>query len=251
MPAAALRGIVPALITPLDESGEVDEASIHSLIDFQIDAGVHGLFVLGSTGEGPLLTSDQKVRVVRATVEAARGRLPVMVGIAHSSPAESAAFGRQAQAAGANALVMTAPFYFAHSQPEVLNAFRYVAERVAVPLIAYDVPSAVKVKLTAATVRTMAEEGLAIGIKDSSGDMAGFRDLVLATEHRPSIGLTSMPSPARSIMSTRPCSSAALAVSSAWAVSSRVRTYRSTTRASLVTGRARTSSRRMPSPRCA
>ena len=73
MPGADLQGIIPALVTPLDERSEIDEASIHALIDFQIAAGVNGLFVLGSTGEGPLLSTEQKLRVIRSTVDAARG----------------------------------------------------------------------------------------------------------------------------------------------------------------------------------
>src|SRR6185369_14066850 len=104
MAPAALQGVVPALITPLDPDGHVDPASVASLVEFQVAAGVDGLLVLGSTGEGPLLSVDDKVRLVRATVDAARGRLPVMVGIAHSSPAESIAFGARAHDAGANAL---------------------------------------------------------------------------------------------------------------------------------------------------
>jgi 4-hydroxy-tetrahydrodipicolinate synthase len=183
MPAAALHGIVPALITPLDDSGRVDEWSVQSLVEFQVRAGVHGLLVLGSTGEGPLLPVDEKLRLVRATVAAVRGRLPVMVGIAHSSPAESAAFARQAHVAGANALVTTPPFYFLSSQNELVCYFRELAGRIDLPLITYDVPSAVKTKLAASTVRTLAEAELIIGIKDSSGDLAGFRDMLIATQH--------------------------------------------------------------------
>jgi 4-hydroxy-tetrahydrodipicolinate synthase len=185
MAADALHGIVPALITPLDDGGRVDESSVQSLVEFQVGAGVHGLLVLGSTGEGPLLPVDEKIRLVRATVGAVRGRLPVMVGIAHSSPAESAAFARQAHAAGANALVTTPPFYFLSSQNELVSYFRELASRVDLPLITYDVPSAVKTKLAAATVRTLAEDGLIIGIKDSSGDLAGFRDMLIATQRVP------------------------------------------------------------------
>jgi 4-hydroxy-tetrahydrodipicolinate synthase len=185
MPGDALHGIVPALITPLDDGGRVDESSVQSLVEFQVGAGVHGLLVLGSTGEGPLLPVDEKVRLVRATVAAVRGRLPVMVGIAHSSPAESAAFARQAHAAGANALVTTPPFYFLSSQNELVSYFRELASRVDLPLITYDVPSAVKTKLAAATVRMLAEDGLIMGIKDSSGDLAGFRDMLIATQHLP------------------------------------------------------------------
>ncbi len=181
----ALQGVVPALITPLDPDGHVDEASVASLVEFQIAAGVHGLLALGSTGEGPLLSVDDKLRMVRSTVEAARGRVPIMVGIAHSSPAESVAFGRQAHQAGANALVTTPPFYFLSTQPELLDYYRYVHARLDLPLITYDVPSAVKTRIAASTVRALADEGLIVGIKDSSGDLAGFRDLLIATQHLP------------------------------------------------------------------
>lgn len=185
MQAADLRGIIPALITPLDEQGEPDEASIHRLIAFQLDAGVNALFVLGSTGEGPLLPAEQKLRVIRATVEAAQGRVPVLAAITNSSPAESVAFGKLAHAAGANALVTTAPFYYLHSQAELLTYFRYLKTSLDLPITTYDVPSAVKVKLTTATVRSLAEEQLVIGIKDSSGDLGGFRELIMVTQHLP------------------------------------------------------------------
>src|SRR3954447_10904410 len=138
MQAADLRGVIPALITPLDERGEPDESSIDRLIAFQLDAGVNALFVLGSTGEGPLLTAEQKLRVIRATVEAARGRVPVMTAITNSSPAESVAFGKLAHAAGANALVTTAPFYYLHSQAELLTYFRYLKSSLDLPITTYD-----------------------------------------------------------------------------------------------------------------
>jgi 4-hydroxy-tetrahydrodipicolinate synthase len=185
MTAAQLQGVIPALITPLDEDGDVDEVSVHSLIDFQISAGVDALLVLGSTGEGPLLSNEQKLRMVRATVEAARGRAPVMAGISNASPAESVAFGRHAHAAGANALVTTAPYYFLHTQAELPAYYRYMKQHLDLPLATYDVPSAVKIKLSAALVRTLAEERLVFGIKDSSGDLAGFREMVLATQDVP------------------------------------------------------------------
>jgi 4-hydroxy-tetrahydrodipicolinate synthase len=183
IPEGSLHGIIPALVSPLDADGRVDEASVHTLIEFQIQSGVHALFVLGSTGEGPLLPREEKLRLVRATVAAASGRLPVLAGISHASPAESVALGREFQAAGANGLVTTAPYYYLHSQAELVRYFRYLHERLGLPLTTYDVPSAVKVKLSAATVRTLAAEGLIVGIKDSSGDLAGFREMTLGTAH--------------------------------------------------------------------
>jgi len=185
IPEGSLHGIIPALVTPLDADGRVDEASVHSLIEFQVQSGVQALFVLGSTGEGPLLSREEKLRVVQATVAASGGRLPVLAGISHASPAESVELGVAFQAAGANGLVTTAPYYYLHSQAELLRYFRYLHGRLPLPLTTYDVPSAVKVKLSSATVRVLAEEGLIVGIKDSSGDLAGFREMTLGTAHVP------------------------------------------------------------------
>ena len=121
----------------------------------------------------------------QATVAAAGGRVPVLVGISHASPPETVALGHMAQECGANALVTTAPYYYLHSQAELIQYFRHLHARLSLPLTTYDVPSAVKVKLAASTVRVLAEEHLIVGIKDSSGDLAGFRDMLLATRHVP------------------------------------------------------------------
>ena len=121
---------------------------------------------------------------MRSTVEAARGRLPVLVGIAHSSPAESVAFG---PARTRRAPTRWSPRRRSTSVQSVraAGAFPLSWPRLDLPLITYDVPSAVKIKIAASTVRVLAEEGLIIGIKDSSGDLAGFRDMLIATRHCP------------------------------------------------------------------
>ena len=185
LPDGALHGIIPALVTPLDDRERVDDASLAALVDYQIQAGVSALFILGSTGEGPLLPTTERRRAVQATVAAARGRVPVLVGISHPSPPESVALGHLAHESGANALVTTAPYYYLHSQAELIRYFGYLHEQLDLPLTTYDVPSAVKVKLAASTVRVLAEERLIVAIKDSSGDLAGFRDMLLATRHVP------------------------------------------------------------------
>jgi 4-hydroxy-tetrahydrodipicolinate synthase len=185
LPPADLRGVFPACVTPLDERGRVDEASVASFVEWQLRSGVHGLVALGSTGEGPLLATDAKLRLVRAVVQAAAGRVPVVVGITDASPDEAIAFARAAQAAGANAYLASVPFYFLPSQNEALAHFRRLRAELELPIIAYDIPSAVKLKLATATVRTLAEEGAIIGVKDSSGDLTAFRDLLVNVEHRP------------------------------------------------------------------
>jgi 4-hydroxy-tetrahydrodipicolinate synthase len=181
----ALRGIVPPICTPLGAEGAVDEAAVRSLVAFQLGAGVHGIFALGSTGELASLTGAQRRALLGATVAAVAGRVPVLAGIFDTSTRRCIENGLLAREAGADALVLAPPYYFRTSQRELLEHYRAVRAAVELPLIAYDVPSAVNVKLEPATVVTLAEEGTIAGLKDSSGDFHGFREVLMRTRHLP------------------------------------------------------------------
>jgi 4-hydroxy-tetrahydrodipicolinate synthase len=178
-------GIVPPVCTPLTEEYAVDEASLRRLIDFLIEAGVHGLFMLGSTSEMALLTDGQRARVLEVAVEAARGRVPVLAGVIDTSTARSLEQAQTARRIGVDALVVTAPFYVRAGSGEIVEHFRIIHQDVGLPIVAYDIPSAVHVKLDRATVGSLAREGVIAGIKDSSGDDGNFRGLVLETRDLP------------------------------------------------------------------
>ncbi|MEA2583305.1 MAG: 4-hydroxy-tetrahydrodipicolinate synthase [Thermomicrobiales bacterium] len=178
---ANLGGIVPPVCTPLTTSHEVDVPSLRRLIAFLLEAGVHGLFMLGSTSETALLTDRQRASVLEVAVEAAGGRVPVLAGVIDTSTARSLEQARTARRIGVDALVLTAPFYVRASQSEIAQHFRIIQGAVDLPIVAYDIPSAVQVKLERATVLELAREGAIVGIKDSSGDEANFRGLVLET----------------------------------------------------------------------
>jgi 4-hydroxy-tetrahydrodipicolinate synthase len=179
------RGIVPPVCTPQTDDGEIDFESIKTLVDFQIENGVHGIFALGSTGEFALLTNAQRAAAVKAFVEAAAGRVPVLIGILDTSTARSIENGLIAKEAGADAVVLSVPFYTRNSQVENIEHFRAVKAAVDLPLIAYDVPGAVNVKLEFNTVLTLAKEGTICGIKDSSGNVENFRRLINASRDLP------------------------------------------------------------------
>lgn len=181
----ALRGIIPPICTPLTADGDVDVASVHSLVEFQLAAGVHGIFALGSTGELASLTADERRTLLTAAVAAVAGRVPVLAGIFDTSTRRCIENGLMARAAGADALVLAPPYYFRASQRELLDHFRAVHAAVELPIMAYDVPSAVNVKLEVATAVALAEEGTIIGLKDSSADFHGFRELLMRTRHLP------------------------------------------------------------------
>lgn len=178
-------GVVPPVCTPLTESFEVDTESFARLIEFQIDAGVHGLFVLGSTSEMAFLTDAQRRVVLETAVATARGRVPVVAGVIDMTTGPSLEHARVAARAGVDALVLTAPFYARTSQAEVVEHFRTIRSAVDLPILAYDVPPAVHTKIERDTVVRLAREGLIVGIKDSSGDDANFRGLLLETRDLP------------------------------------------------------------------
>jgi len=182
---ATLHGIIPPICTPLTPEGELDVASVRRLVAFQLDAGVHGIFALGSTGELAALTAGQRRLLLETVVAAVAGRVPVLAGIFDTSTRRCIENGQMAREAGADAVVLAAPYYYRASQRELRDHFRAVADAVGLPVIAYDVPGAVNVKLEAATVAALAEEGAICGLKDSSGDFHGFREVLMRTRHLP------------------------------------------------------------------
>ena len=174
-----LRGIIPPICTPLTSEGAIDVPSVHRLIDYLLDNGVHGLFVFGSTGECTSLTAQQRETMLEAALAAANGRVPVLIGVMDTSTERVIEQGLAAKAAGADALVVAAPFYFRTTQAETIEHFRRIHTTVGLPIMAYDIPATVIIKLESATIRQLYEEGVIIGLKDSSGVVDAFRNTLL------------------------------------------------------------------------
>ncbi|ROR54741.1 4-hydroxy-tetrahydrodipicolinate synthase [Luteococcus japonicus] len=175
-------GIIPPLVTPLQPDGSPDLESLDSLVDAQIAAGVHGLFVLGSSGQVAYLTDDQRSQVVERAVARAAGRVPVLAGTADLTAPRVIEQCRRAERAGAAAVVVTAPLYALNDVEEIAEHFRMVAAATSLPVMAYDVPVRVHTKLTAPLLVQLAKEGVVVGVKDSSGDDVAFRMLVAARD---------------------------------------------------------------------
>lgn len=180
-----LKGIVPPVSTPFTETYEIDIPSLERLIDFQLDAGVHGLFMLGSTSETATLTYKKRVQILETAARKAKGRVPLMAGTMDMATERVIEHAQAAKDAGMDALVVTAPYYIRPSQQEIIEHFRAIRDEVGLPIVAYDIPGAVQTKLAPDTVWTLADEGTIVGIKDSSGDEANFRGLLIAAQSRP------------------------------------------------------------------
>ncbi|NTG90386.1 dihydrodipicolinate synthase family protein [Agrobacterium rhizogenes] len=183
------KGVVPPVVTPLKADLTVDYASYTRVLEHLIEAGCHGLFVLGSTSE--VVFHDEKTRqeIIEHSAKVINGRVPLIVGVIDPTTDRVINHAEIAKAAGADAVVVTAPFYTVTSQSEILDHFRYIRDAVDVPLIAYDIPVCVHVKLQRQTIATLAREGAIIGVKDSSGDDGNFRYLLLDLADRKDIFL--------------------------------------------------------------
>lgn len=171
-------GIVPPIVTPLTLEGEVDTTSLERLLSLQIEAGVDGLFVLGSSGEVGYLTDAQRAQVVQTAIGHVGGQVPVLVGVNDMTTNRVIAVAEQAREAGADAIVATAPFYAITDAAETATHFRSIHAAVDLPLFAYDVPVRVHSKLSPAMLVELGREGVIAGVKDSSGDDVSFRMLL-------------------------------------------------------------------------
>lgn len=183
------KGVVPPVVTPLNADFTVDYPSYTRVLENLIDAGCHGLFVLGSTSEVVFHDAKTRQQIIEHSAKVINGRVPLIVGVIDATTDLVINHARIAKAAGADAVVVTAPYYTVTCQPEILDHFRFIRDAVDVPLIAYDIPVCVHVKLQRQTSVTLAREGTIIGIKDSSGDDGNFRYVLLDLADKPDVFL--------------------------------------------------------------
>lgn len=168
-------GVVPPVVTPLNADFSVDFPSFTRTIENLLDGGVHGLFVLGSTSEVVFHDEAGRRAVLEHAVKVNNRRVPIFAGVIDPTTDRVINHARIARSAGADAIVVTAPFYTRTSQPEIGDHFRYIKDAIDIPVIAYDIPVCVHVKLERKTTVGLAREGAIAGIKDSSGDDGNLR----------------------------------------------------------------------------
>ena len=170
-------GVIPPVVSPLIAPDQLDGEAVDRVVEHLIGGGVSGLFVLGTTGEGPSLTYQMRYEMVERTCEQANDRVPVLVGVTDTSLAESVALAEHASACGASAIVAAAPYYFDVSQEALSDWFQRLADASPLPLMLYNMPSCVGVNLDLATVASLADHPNVAGIKDSGGEFAYFQQL--------------------------------------------------------------------------
>ena len=188
--ARSWRGIIPPMATPLKGRDELDRAGLERLVEHMLAGGVHGIFVLGSTGEAPSLSHRLQRELVERAVKVVAGRVPVLVGITDTSFTDSVNLARHAAEKGADALVLAPPYYFPADQPELVEYIGHLVPELPLPLFLYNMPSFTKLSFDPNTVVKLAELPGIVGLKDSSGSMVYFhRVRSLLKERRPDFAL--------------------------------------------------------------
>lgn len=178
----AAKGIVVPMITPLQSDGELDLKGTEKLINHLIDGGVHGLFILGTTGEGPSLSHQQQLELVKFVCDKVNGRVPVLVGVMDCSYQEAINISEEAEKYGAYAAVFAPPFFYNISQEELYKFADQLIQEISLPVYLYNNPALTKVKFEIETIKKLMAKHEIMGVKDSSANMIYFQQLLKQTQ---------------------------------------------------------------------
>jgi 4-hydroxy-tetrahydrodipicolinate synthase len=172
------QGVYTALVTPMTDSGKVEEKALRRLVDFQIEGGVSGLVPIGTTGESPTLDGEECKEVIRVVVEQTRGRVPVIAGAGSNCTSEAIEYARDAREVGADATLQVAPYYNKPTNAGFLGHFRAIADAVDLPLIVYNIASRTGKNIDNPTMLELAQHKNISAVKEASGDIAQMMDLI-------------------------------------------------------------------------
>jgi len=173
-----LRGVLAAMVTPMTADEEIDLPKLAELADRLIRQGVHGLVPLGSTGEYYALSADERERVLRTTLEAAAGRVPVVAGTNAGSTREVIAYSTQAEQLGCAGIMLAAPYYSLPGPEELFAHFKAVNDAIGVPIVVYNYPGRTGVDMTPALLERLAELRNVRYVKESTGEMSRVTELL-------------------------------------------------------------------------
>ena len=175
-----LTGSLVAIATPMHTGGALNLPALGRLIDFHVENGTAGIVIVGTTGESPTVDVDEHCSLIKAAVEFARGRVPVIAGTGGNATSEAIALTEFAKKAGAQSGLSVVPYYNKPTQEGLYRHFRTIAEAVDLPLLLYNVPSRTIADLSNETILRLAQVPGIIGIKEASGDMGRDAELMKA-----------------------------------------------------------------------
>ena len=186
-----IRGIIPPVLTPLLDRDTLDHASLEKHLEHLIQGGSHALFILGSTGEAPSLSYQLRHQTLNIACNTIAGRIPVLVGITDTSFTESVNFSEAAAKAGADAVVLAPPYYYGLSQSALEGYIERIATHLPLPLYLYNMPGFTKINMAPSIIRNVSSISNIWGVKDSSGSIEYFQNLLAALADKPNFSVLS------------------------------------------------------------
>ena len=177
-----LTGLIPPMVTPLDAKRRLDKKGTRNMVRHLLKGGVDGIFLLGTTGEGPHLSYAVREELVKTVCGLVKGRVPVLVGITETDLDDAVAFAAKCKAYGAAAVVAAPPYYFKLTQAECVAWFAEMADRLPLPLVVYDMPAHTDTIIEPATIAKLAAHPNIVAMKDSSSIIALFNKFRIALE---------------------------------------------------------------------
>ena len=170
--SSSFHGAYTALVTPFSK-GMVDYAAFEAFIEWQIEQGIHGIVPCGTTGESPTLSHEEHRAVVERAVKTAKGRVKVMAGTGSNATAEAVSLTQHAEKAGADAVLVVAPYYNKPTQEGIFQHYLAIAKATSLPIFVYNIPGRSGINITDATLARLADAAPNIaGVKDATGDLA-------------------------------------------------------------------------------
>ena len=179
-----IKGIIPPIITPMDEEEAINEKELMSQVNRLIECGMHGIFALGTNGEGYILSVEEKERVIESVIKACAGRVPVYAGTGCVSTKDTIRLSKRAEEVGADVLSVITPWFAAASQEELYLHYKKVAESVGLPIVLYNIPARTGNSLAPATVARLADIDNIVGVKDSSGNFDNMLRYIELTKEK-------------------------------------------------------------------
>jgi 4-hydroxy-tetrahydrodipicolinate synthase len=184
-----LRGVITAMVTPLDQDLDLDHQGLERLVEHLIAGGVHGIFILGTTGEAPNLPYDVRSALIEQTCKLAGTRVPVIVGITDTSHKDAIRMAARSYECGALAVVAAPPYYFHVSQADLMHYFKRLALESPLPLFLYNAPLNTPLTIEVETVIQLAAESNVAGLKDSGLKMGYLHAVREGVRDRPDFSL--------------------------------------------------------------
>ena len=173
-----LKGVFTAIVTPFNKDGSIDKTAYRELLENQIKSGIHGLVPVGTTGESPTLTGDEKEFLIATAVEIASGRVPVIAGTGSNNTRAAVVATKKAKELGADYTLQVAPYYNKPSQDGLYRHFSEIADKAELPVILYNVPGRSGINMPVSLILKLAENSMIVAVKEASGNMAQILEIL-------------------------------------------------------------------------